>query len=1004
VRSARTLPLRRAPLAGEALDSWIEVMSAQLRVPAGELLVALGLRQEGEPPANWAPWMTQLTPPQAEHLAVATGIPPDVLHAMTLQHFDQRALVVDRDRRQVKRSFMWGRGGGSGSRFCPDCLRENQGRWLLLWRLGWSFACLTHGRLLADFCPTCGSRHRRRPHPSPLIPSPGHCDHVGRATEQAPRIRCLHPLAETETMRFDAGHPVLLAQQALMDVIATGVGAFGVYARDPQPALAVLADMRAIARRVLIHMPAPRMTRLVPKELVEAHFRAREHNSALTAAQRRAPLDPGRAAPAYAQTTAAGAVAAWSILGQADCRQAAPRMRELLDAIVDRGYWASPTVTRNWGRHNSPVLESVHLKTIAPTLWPNAALRYRSALPAPSLPTTTPAQLTARARKIPGIIWPLWAVRLNPVPQVRENLAAALSASLLLVNSRLELPDAVKRVGNLISQPILTHVLQALRDDARYEGIQLALIRLAAYLDSHKIPIDYRRRRRLDYTALLPESEWIALCRRTLTEPGAGTRYQVARCYLFERISGLPHHRIPAPPRDNHAFRNSRVRFPYVLIPEASAALDQIGRAFLDRNRLGSEPLTWQPPPELLDGLALPRADPEGIDLAGLHRRVRAGQTSTRIADDLGTDVRTLRYVLGQHPAPAAKPTVHGMERGLKGLHVARQMLSKDQLERLYVQQGMPFLTIQRDLGINRKALAALAEEYGIERRNHRPCGTLDRAWLYEQYVVMRRTLDDIGRETGMSGTAVAARSRECGIPIRNNRQPKAPRQEFASAPEVLRPALGNSYAIRRLRVFIQAARYPTLTEACQTHGINPATLTTQLRRLEEDLGGTLLIRAGRGRKLELTALGQEVVRAVEQWAHTLADQPRQTWDRATVRRPHKKKRAPRPRPADAPGVDRFPALLQPAVRTFDGRRRLLRFMQAAEHPTLAAYCRAVGTSASTVTVQLQHLERDLQGQLLIRGQYGHRMRLTGFGQKVLAAARPLADLLGDLQRGAKER
>ncbi|MFE5110473.1 LysR family transcriptional regulator [Streptomyces sp. NPDC056663] len=125
---------------------------------------------------------------------------------------------------------------------------------------------------------------------------------------------------------------------------------------------------------------------------------------------------------------------------------------------------------------------------------------------------------------------------------------------------------------------------------------------------------------------------------------------------------------------------------------------------------------------------------------------------------------------------------------------------------------------------------------------------------------------------------------------------------------------------------------------------------------------------------------------------------------RATVRRPHKEKRKPLPRPADAPGVDRFPALLQPGVRTFDGRRPLLRFVQAAEHPTLAACCRTEGTSPSTMTVQLQHLERDLQGQLLIRGQYGHRMRLTGFGQKVLAAARPLAGLLGDLQRGAEAR
>ncbi|MEW1661100.1 LysR family transcriptional regulator [Streptomyces sp. NPDC093707] len=537
-------------------------------------------------------------------------------------------------------------------------------------------------------------------------------------------------------------------------------------------------------------------------------------------------------------------------------------------------------------------------------------------------------------------------------------------------------------------------MLQALRDDAHYEGIQLALIRLAAYLDNHTVPIDYGRRRRLDYTALLPESEWIALCRCTLADPGAGTRYQVVRCHLFEKVSGLPHPRIPNPARDSQSFRNSRVRFPYVLTPEASLELDQIGRVFLDRNGLAHEPLSWQPPAELLHGLDLPRADPGDIDLADLHRRVRAGQASTRIADELGTDPRTLRYVVGQHPAPAAKPTDYSMERGLKGLHAARQMISKEHLERLYVQQDMPFLTIQRETGINRKALAALADEYGIPRRTHRPCGTLNRAWLYEQYVVKGRTLDDIGQESGMSGTAIASRVREHGIAIRNNRQPKAPRQEFASAPAVLRPALGNSYALRRLRVFIQVVRYPTLTEACQTHGITPATLTTQLKRLEEDLGGPLLIRAGRGRQLELTALGQDVVQAVQSWARTLADQPRETWDRATVRRPHKEKRKPRPRPADAPGVDGFPLLLRPAVRTFAGRRRLRKFLQAATYPTLAAFCRDVGIRPSTLTPQIQQLERELQGKLLVRGQCGHRMRLTDFGKEILGAAQPYADQL----------
>ncbi|MET9428902.1 LysR family transcriptional regulator [Streptomyces sp. NPDC003036] len=43
---------------------------------------------------------------------------------------------------------------------------------------------------------------------------------------------------------------------------------------------------------------------------------------------------------------------------------------------------------------------------------------------------------------------------------------------------------------------------------------------------------------------------------------------------------------------------------------------------------------------------------------------------------------------------------------------------------------------------------------------------------------------------------------------------------------------------------------------------MHPSTLTQpqQLKRLEADLGGPLLIRAGRGRQLELTTLGRQVV------------------------------------------------------------------------------------------------------------------------------------------------
>ena len=73
------------------------------------------------------------------------------VHALTLARYDGIALRLDRQSGHVVRNLLWGR--AAGSRFCPECLAQTGGRWQLAWRLGWSFACLIHSRLLADACP-----------------------------------------------------------------------------------------------------------------------------------------------------------------------------------------------------------------------------------------------------------------------------------------------------------------------------------------------------------------------------------------------------------------------------------------------------------------------------------------------------------------------------------------------------------------------------------------------------------------------------------------------------------------------------------------------------------------------------------------------------------------------------------------------------------------------------------------------------------------------------------
>ncbi|WP_179775807.1 LysR family transcriptional regulator [Amycolatopsis endophytica] len=47
------------------------------------------------------------------------------------------------------------------------------------------------------------------------------------------------------------------------------------------------------------------------------------------------------------------------------------------------------------------------------------------------------------------------------------------------------------------------------------------------------------------------------------------------------------------------------------------------------------------------------------------------------------------------------------------------------------------------------------------------------------------------------------------------------------------------------------------------TLGLQPSPLSTQIKRLEHDLGGELLVRAERGRPMQLTPFGNKVAAAI---------------------------------------------------------------------------------------------------------------------------------------------
>jgi len=83
---------------------------------------------------------------------------------------------------------------------------------------------------------------------------------------------------------------------------------------------------------------------------------------------------------------------------------------------------------------------------------------------------------------------------------------------MLLVNSRVNFDEAIGLLGRPLTTQALSHVLKRLQSDPCWNDIRRAIIAVADYLHNHPCPIDYQRRRTLDYTALLPEAAWRDIC------------------------------------------------------------------------------------------------------------------------------------------------------------------------------------------------------------------------------------------------------------------------------------------------------------------------------------------------------------------------------------------------------------------------------------------------------------------------------------------------------------
>ncbi|WP_241562302.1 TniQ family protein [Streptomyces hoynatensis] len=766
----RTFPIRLAPLPGEALDSWLEALAHRMDTRYGDVLSDLGLtttrigRRNLDLPTDWT---VALLDQEAARVAHATGVDQKLVQSMTLMRFHGRSVLIDLDTRQVNRKRLWGR--GNGSRYCPDCLADSGGRWQLVWRLGWSFACLQHCRLLADLCPNCQRTPRQRLFSLEAQPTPGRCGtRPSRRVEPIRTSGCGHDLSTTHTLHLPRDHPALVAQHHLLHTIETDRADFGLYAQLPQPASVALSEIRAVAGRVLTNVTAFDLFAWAPEDILGANG-ASQHPDGAT--KHKMLIRPGFMAPPTAIRTAIAVTAALRILGQPSPPPAVSAMRQLIDSCRDSAEKTTATTITTWGRGTGPVLRSVQLAALGPSMRPSDQLRRR-ATSFPTRPRIDEQQLGHRARTLPSVFWPSWLVRLSPPGVYPRLLAPALATATLLVGSRLHLNAAATILGSATDGRVVSRMLQLLKDQQCWEAASVALVRLAEFLDACDVPIDYERRRRLDYSNLLPNSLWAELCRAVEYRPGGELRARVARCVLFHRISGLPIESAPGFADTEQApFRSECERFGEARPPAVAHALDDVARDFLAAHGAGDEPVAWHPPLALLDDIDLPGPDPASIDIDRLHALVQGHRYSARLAADaLDTSIEAVRIVLSEHPAPPV-PLTKAQERAAgQSLRIARQLLPEHEFRCRYLEMRQNTRAIARDVGVSPGNVLRLARDYGIAMRKsgqHRRHEEIDRDWLFEQYVIRRRTLPDLAREKGMSSTTMARWARDLGIPVR---------------------------------------------------------------------------------------------------------------------------------------------------------------------------------------------------------------------------------------------
>jgi hypothetical protein len=575
------IPLAYAPepIEDEPLDGWLERIATATMSGRTQLL-----RERELPSMRWESPLRDFAEHDYERVAELTDVPVERLRRMTFQRWHHLGLAPSSDKR--------GHQGGAWARtnlhrYCPECLVEREGIHRIHWRVVWSFACIRHQLVLAGADPLSGP--------------------YGPPAEAWPSVRL--PL----------DHPILVAQQAVDDVLddrSHTVRSLGVNRHGSE----YLSDLGALARVVVnlrnFESSDGFMTRL--QEETGCDWSMFTHAAPRVLSSKTPALRLSQAIESPALTAVAGTVAHSTLAATSpdECGRTlwwmpAGSRKELMWHAASRQIsfplW-SALASSETSQRRTTFLKRFHL----------TRRDQRGRLLSPIDPTKIPSSC--------------WESVVKPSPSHNRDLeAAACSAALLMMGSERPVGDALERLG-------LSHLRSRIQTDwgdsfdstpegtANYEY----LVELHCALATATIPIDYARRRRIfDEPEPLGRNTKSRLMKELGVRDTPWLGYY-ASWYLHELLTGsawlLSKAFIDLGGGIRAQYRRWRHRWNAVQ----PKVYFELAEEALYRNNI-DEPVTWQP--ERQNGMWIMPND-EGIRHLSLWANSsRPRRTSARLTD-----------------------------------------------------------------------------------------------------------------------------------------------------------------------------------------------------------------------------------------------------------------------------------------------------------------------------------------------------------------------------------